>query len=130
MSDVGPREVVTVIDDDHAVRESLRFLLEVAGHAVEAFASAVAFLDAEMHDVACLIKDHQMPVMTGLNLVELLRARGVRVPVLLITGDPSHEIIGRAKRLGVERAVGKPAGEQNLLDFIAASISRDDLSPC
>jgi FixJ family two-component response regulator len=122
MSDAVPGKVA-VIDDDHAVRESLRFLLEVAGSAVEVFDSAVAFLDAEMHDLACLITDHHMPGMTGLDLVELLRACGVRVPVLLITGDPSPEIAGRAKHLGVERVVEKPAVGHEVLDFVRRRIS-------
>ena len=61
------QRTVTVVDDDHAVRESLRFLLEVIGHPVETFASAAEFLSADIREMGCVILDHHMPQMTGLN---------------------------------------------------------------
>jgi FixJ family two-component response regulator len=61
--------------------------------------------------------------MTGLDLVERLRADGVHIPVLLMTGAPSAAIIEKAGRLGVERVVEKPLAEQDLLDFISNSMS-------
>jgi two-component system, LuxR family, response regulator FixJ len=122
MSDDEPHKVA-VIDDDHGVRESPQFLLEIAGHVVEAFASATDFLKAAMHDLACLIVDHHMPEMTGLDLVERLRADGVRIPVLLMTGAPSPAIIARAAGLGVELVIEKPVAEQDLLNFISRNTS-------
>ena len=65
---------VAVVDDDQGVRDSLRFLLEVIGYTVETFASAAEFLKANVRHFACLILDHHMPNMTGLELVERLRA--------------------------------------------------------
>ena len=62
------RRTVAVVDDDLAVRDSLRFLLEVMGYPVELFASAAEFLQANVPDFACLILDHHMPNMTGLEL--------------------------------------------------------------
>ena len=84
------RRKVAIVDDDHAVRESLQFLLEIWGHAVEAFQSAAEFLDAEVQRFACLILDHHMPNMTGLELAEKLRSDGNLLPIMLITGSPSH----------------------------------------
>ena len=59
---------VAIVDDDAAVRDSLRLLLEVIGHPVQTFASAAEFLKAEQHHPVCLILDHHMPEMTGLEL--------------------------------------------------------------
>ena len=81
------RRTVAVVDDDHAVRESLRFLLEVIGYTVEIFASAAEFLQANVQHFACLILDHHMPNMTGLELAQRLRADGAVIPILLITGS-------------------------------------------
>lgn len=117
------RKKVAIVEDDDAVRDSLRFLLEIAGHAVEAFASAVAFLTAEIDEMACLIADHHMPHMTGLDLVEMLRANGIGIPVLLVTGALSPALVGRAAELGVERVLEKPLDEQSLLDFIGSKMS-------
>jgi CheY-like chemotaxis protein len=72
----APRDTVGVVDDDGAVRHSFRLLLEVIGHKVEAFASAADFLKAELGRFVCLIVDHHMPDMTGLELAARLRAEG------------------------------------------------------
>jgi FixJ family two-component response regulator len=117
------RRKVAVVDDDHDVRDSLRFLLEVLGHAVEAFESAADFLEAEVQRFACLILDHHMPNMTGLDLAEKLRADGNLLPIMLITGSPSDTIVSRASDLGISRVLDKPPSEEELLDFIEASRS-------
>jgi two-component system, LuxR family, response regulator FixJ len=116
------RRTVAIVDDDEAVRNSLRFLLEPAGHVTEAFASASEFLKSEMHQLACLILDHQMPHMTGLELLERLRELGVGIPVLLITGSPSPTLVAQAATLGVERVLEKPPGESDLLNFVNGAI--------
>ena len=118
------RAKVAVVDDGHDVRESLRFLLEVLGHAVEAFESAAKFLEAEVQRFACLILDHHMPDMTGLELVEKLRADGNLLPIMLITGAPSDTIVSRAADLGISRVLDKPPSEEELLHFIEANQSR------
>ena len=122
MTDTKPRKVA-IVDDDDAVRNSFRFLLEVAGHAVEAFASAAEFLKSEMHHLACLIVDHHMPHMTGLVLAQKLRADGVGIPILLITGDPSPAILARAAELGIEMVLEKPTDGQDVLDFVDSTLS-------
>ena len=119
MTEANQRQVA-VIDDDEAVRNSLQFLLEVVGYRVVTFASAAEFLEADMGGLACLILDHHMPNMTGLELLDRLRADGVGMPVLLITGSPSPDIVARAAELGVDRVLEKPPDEHELLDFIGA----------
>ena len=121
MTDGKPRKVA-IVDDDGAVRHSLQFLLEVAGHTVEAFASAAELLSSDVQHLACLILDHHMPHMTGLDLVERLRARGEAIPVLLMTGAPSTVIAARAAQLGVERVLAKPVSENDLFEFVNAKV--------
>jgi two-component system, LuxR family, response regulator FixJ len=119
MSEIEQR-AVGIVDDDQAVRDSLRFLLEVVGHRVETFASAGEFLSAERHDLACLILDHHMPEMTGLQLAEKLHGDGSSIPILLITGSPSPAIVARAAQLDI-RIVEKPPDEDGVLAFIEAA---------
>lgn len=120
----GPAEArtgpVAVVDDDIAVLDSLRVLLEATGHRVAVYASAAAFLAAGGTWPACLILDHQMPEMTGLELAARLRQDGARVPVLLVTGALSLTIVARAAELGIERVLEKPLDEGDLLSFVAA----------
>jgi len=108
---------VAVVDDDLAVRDSLRLLLEVLGYTVEIFASAAEFLLANVRHFACLILDHHMPNMTGLELARRLRADGAVIPILLITGSPSPTIAARAAELGI-KLNDKPPTEEALIDFI------------
>jgi two-component system response regulator FixJ len=99
---MGAREgsVIAVVDDDDAVRESLAFLLTVTGHKVAAYASAADFLaQCDLSGVAGLILDHHMPKQTGLELLARLREDGRTLPVLLVTGSPSPEIVARAGAL-------------------------------
>jgi two-component system response regulator FixJ len=118
---VEDHRTVAIVDDDDAVRDSLRFLLELIGHPVATFGSAAEFLKAEIHRLACLILDHHMPEITGLELAEQMRAAGVGIPILLITGAPSPAIVTRATEVGINRVLEKPATEEDLLDFIDAS---------
>ena len=99
---------VAVVDDDEAVRDSTRFLLEVEGYSVATFASAIEFLKAEVGRFLCLLLDQHMPQMTGLELVEQLRSNGIAIPTMLMTGLPSRAIVARADALGIERVLEKP----------------------
>ena len=111
-------DVVAIVDDDHGVRKSLKFLLETFGHKVTTFASAAAFLADRALRPACLLVDHHMPQMTGIELAALLLAEGTGIPLLLMTGAPSPAILSRAARLGVEAVLAKPLDEDELLKFI------------
>jgi two-component system response regulator FixJ len=113
---------IAIVDDDGAVGDSLRFLLETVGHTAQAFASAAHFLGADLGQIDCLILDYHMPQMTGLELAAKIRADGSRVPILLITGSPSPAIVARAVQLGI-RVLEKPTNEDDVLAFIEASRS-------
>ena len=115
----GSNRLVAVVDDDDAVRDSLRFLLEIAGHSVVTYASAALFLlEAPIDELTCLVVDQHMPELTGLQLVSRLRAQGVTLPVALITGSPSADLIRLARDLDVARVMEKPLDDDLLLDFI------------
>jgi two-component system response regulator FixJ len=111
---------IAIIDDDSAVLESFKFLLEIEGFCVATYTSAMAFLQSGLTSPRCLILDHHMPKMTGLELVSRLRANGNGVPIMLITSSPSPTIIARAAELGIERVIEKPPAEEDLLRFVTA----------
>src|ERR1700730_10659676 len=119
MAEVNNR-TVAILDDDNAIRDSLQFMLEVVGHPVETFASVAEFQKAEMQRLACLILDHHMPEITGLELAEQMRAAGVGIPILLPPDSPSPAIVVRAAEVGINWVLEKPVTEGDLLDFIDA----------
>jgi len=111
--------IIAVVDDDEAVRDSLAFLLTVSGHAVAAYESAADFLErCDLGHVAGLILDHHMPKQSGLELLARLREEGRTLPVLLVTGSPSPEVLERAGALGVDQVLEKPVSDQGLMAFI------------
>ena len=110
---------MAVVDDDEAVRDSLRFLLETAGFHVVTYGSAGQFLaEAKPGDLVCLVVDQHMPDQTGLQLVSRLRHQGSALPIALITGSPSADLARRAQELGVSTVLEKPLIDDVLLDFI------------
>ena len=119
----GSHRVIAVVDDDDAVRDSLRFLLEIAGYDVATYGSAAQFLrDAPMDKLVCLVLDQHMPDQTGLQLVARLRNDGVDLPVALITGSPSADLIRQARQLDVAKVLEKPLDDDVLLEFLAQAM--------
>ncbi len=118
----GCRPVVIVVDDDEAVRESLRFLLDIAGYDVMTFDSAQAYLDrVNREPAACMVLDQHMPNTTGLELLAVLRQSGARLPTALITGSPSPDLVRQATALGASRVLEKPLADDALLRFVACA---------
>ncbi len=118
----GRRRVVGVVDDDAAVRDSLRFLLEAAGFSVVTFPSAGAFLAADnSYALTCLLLDHHMPQTTGLDLLRQLRQSGRDLPVALMTGSPSAHVTRQALKLGALVVLEKPLTEQALFQYLASA---------
>lgn len=115
----GSSREVAVVDDDLAVLESFRFMLELAGFAVATYGSAAAFL-ARAEAPRCVILDHHMPLMTGLELTVRLRRSGSQVPVLLITSAPNAFVLTEAARIGVQ-VLEKPPDEAALIAFVLGS---------
>jgi two-component system response regulator FixJ len=123
LSAIGPQ--VMVVDDDLAVRNSLKFSLEVEGFAVRVYAGGTELLnDTELSRGGCLVIDQNMPGMKGLDLVAQLRARDVAVPAILITSYPTVAVRERAAKAGVA-IVEKPFLETALIDRIRDLFSRD-----
>jgi len=120
----GRRPVVVVVDDDEAVRESLRFLLDIAGYEVVSFDSAQAYLDRIGAQMAtCMVLDQHMPHTTGLELLAMLRQREMRLPTALITGSPSPDLVRQAIALGAKQVLEKPLADDALLRFVASAAS-------
>jgi len=112
----GRRQTVAVVDDDDAVRDSLRFLLEAAGYDVLTFGSAAEFLSStDVGELACVMVDQRMPRVTDLELVARIRATRPELPVALMTGSSSADLTRRAFELGVTNVLEKPLQEQGLL---------------
>jgi two-component system, LuxR family, response regulator FixJ len=110
--------VVGIVDDDPAVRNSLKFSLEVEGYAVGIYASADELLqDRELGRLCCLVIDQHLPGLSGLDLVGRLRERQIPVPVILITSHSPRALISRAAQSGVP-IVEKPLLGNALLDKI------------
>jgi two-component system response regulator FixJ len=123
LSATGPQ--VIVVDDDLAVRNSLKFSLEVEGFAVRVYPGGTELLnDTELPRGGCLVIDQNMPGMKGLDLVAQLRARDVAVPAILITSYPTVAVRERAAKAGVA-IVEKPFLEAALIDRIRDLFSRD-----
>jgi two-component system response regulator FixJ len=117
--------VIHVIDDDEAVRDSLDFMLDAAGHRVRTWESALPFLAAlDRLDHGCIVTDVRMPDMTGLELVQKLNAAGVRDPVIVITGHADVPLAVEAMKAGVVDFIEKPFENQRLLGAIRAALAR------
>lgn len=119
MTDDGIK-AVAIVDDDAAVLDSMKLLLELTGHRVLVYSSAAAFLEDRGLRPVCLILDQHMPGMTGLELAAQLCTSGTNIPVMLITASPSPGIVARAAQLGIEKVLEKPPDEEDLLDFVKA----------
>jgi FixJ family two-component response regulator len=119
----GSRPLVSVVDDDASVRESLPDLLEELGFDVRAFSSADELLASGALDrTDCLILDVAMPGMTGPDLQSELIRRGHRVPVVFITARPDEAVRTRALENGAVAYLSKPFGDTELLDAINTAL--------
>jgi len=120
MTDAG---TVFIVDDDPAVRDSLRWLIESLQHPVETFASAQAFLDAYTGDrPGCLVLDVRLPGMSGLQLQKKLRDDGVDLPIIVITGHGDVPMAVRALQAGALHFLEKPFRDQEILDCVQETL--------
>jgi two-component system, LuxR family, response regulator FixJ len=117
--------IVAVVDDDEAVRDSLKALLESYAYDVRDFTSPEEFLRAghpAADGVVCLILDLHMPGMGGVAFLELLRRRGSRLPVIVITGRTDSLLRKRVESAGVVAMLEKPVDDEILLATLTRSI--------
>jgi len=117
---------VFVVDDDDAVRTSLKLLLKSVGQPAEAYASAQEFLDAFDPDrPGCLVLDIRMPGMSGLELQAKLNEMHAMTPIVFITGHGDVPMAVEAMQNGAVDFIQKPFRDQDLLDRINQAIEKD-----
>ena len=120
------RSVVYVVDDDQGMLDSTVWLLESVGLNALAFTSGQAFLDAcDPTLCACVVLDIRMPAMGGLNVQQALRERGIRMPVIFVSGHADVPIVVRAFKAGAHDFIEKPYNQQLLLDSVQQALSGD-----
>jgi FixJ family two-component response regulator len=120
---MAERALVAVVDDDESVRESLPDLLREFGFAVQAFASAEAFLAAGCAGEArCLILDIAMPGMSGQDLQQELKRCGQAVPIVFITAHGDEALRPRVLEQGAVECLFKPFSDTDLLEAIQAAL--------
>lgn len=121
---MGTPPLISVVDDDEGVRESLGSLIRSIGFGVKAFASAEEFLNSDHPRVAdCLVLDVRMPGMNGLELQRRLVATHCRIPVILISAHGDEEARSRALREGAVDFLFKPFSEEALLNAIHSALN-------
>jgi CheY-like chemotaxis protein len=113
----GP--LVSIIDDDEDVRQSLEALVESVGYSVRLFEGGEAFLASDaLAQTACIVSDIQMAGMTGVALVDHLARSGYRVPVILISAYPNNDILRGITSTCVVAVLPKPLLPNTLIDRI------------
>jgi two-component system response regulator TtrR len=115
---------VFLVDDDDAVRDSIRALLESYGLEVRDYASGMAFLaDPVVGDRGCLILDMHMPGMTGLEVLEIMRRDARRLPVIAITGRADGRLVERLRTAGARAVFEKPIDDAVLMRAIEHAVA-------
>jgi FixJ family two-component response regulator len=111
--------MISIVDDDESVRETLKGLVRSFGLKASAFASAEEFLESNrLQDTACLITDVQMQGMSGVELQTLLLNQGHDMPIIFMTAFPEERIRRRALNAGAFGFLGKPFDEKSLIDCL------------
>lgn len=119
--------IISVVDNDESVRMALDSLLRSSGYTVRTYAGALEFLFCEgPHITSCLISDIQMPEMDGIQMYEALATRGIHIPVIFISGNPSAQ---RPLCPGARQPIAflpKPFPTEKLLAFIQIALDKDN----
>ncbi|MCH4272556.1 response regulator transcription factor [Kerstersia gyiorum] len=125
MSTPQPAGMVYIVDDDEAVRDSLRWLLEANGYRVTAFDNAEVFLSQyDPGQLAVLIADVRMPGMSGLELQEQLLARKAPIPIIFITGHGDVPMAVASMKKGAADFLEKPFNESDLRQIVGRMLEQ------
>jgi FixJ family two-component response regulator len=120
------RTLVSVVDDDESIRESLPDLLKELGFDVRAFSSAENFLASDCIDqTQCLILDVAMPGMSGPELQRELTHRQAKIPIVFITANRDEPVRVQLVERGATACLLKPFSEAELLDALNAALGRN-----
>ena len=115
-------QIIAIIDDDEAMQDSLRDLIEAAGLVARCFGSAEEFLESDLHGkAACLILDIRMPKMSGLELQARLKEEESNIPIIFITAHGDARMRIQAMREGAVEFLAKPFDHQLLLKRVRAA---------
>jgi FixJ family two-component response regulator len=118
--------VISIVDDDASVRAATNNLVRSHGYCAHTFGSADEFLQsAHLNDTSCVITDVQMPAISGIELLLLLRIRGHSVPVIFITAFPTEELRARALKAGAMGFLAKPFDGAVLIDCLETSLKQN-----
>jgi len=117
--------MVHVVDDNPAVRDAIRWLVEQVGLSARTYATAQEFLSAcDPAMRGCLVLDIRMPGISGLDLQDRLQKQGIHLPVIIITGHGDVPVAVRAMKAGALEFLQKPFNDQTLLDAIHAALEK------
>jgi FixJ family two-component response regulator len=117
------RPLVSVVDDDESVRESLPDLLRALGYSVRAFSSAEEFLASDcVCETRCLVLDFAMPGMTGPDLQQELTVRGQAIPIVFITAQADGTLRPRSLEQGAVECLFKPFSDTALFEALNAAL--------
>jgi FixJ family two-component response regulator len=124
MKDAPP--VVFIVDDDEAVRESVKKLISSVGLKAETFGTTQEFLNSKRPAApACLILDVRLPDVSGIEFQRQLADAGIQIPIIFITGHGDIPMTVRAMKAGAVEFLTKPFRGQELLDAVQEAIARD-----
>src|ERR1700723_1324319 len=116
-------KLIAIIDDDEAMQDSLRDLMEAAGLVARCCGSAEEFLESDLHTgAACLIVDIRMPKISGLELQARLKREECSVPIIFITAFDDAEIRAQAMKEGAVEFFAKPFDHQQLLKMLRHTV--------
>ncbi|TPI25030.1 response regulator transcription factor [Mesorhizobium sp. B3-2-1] len=125
-SGIADSPVVILIDDDAAVRDALEELLNSVGIDTISFSSGQEVLDATLPDrPGCLVLDVRMPGLSGLDLQHLLATKGIRTPIVFLTGHGDIAMSVKAIKAGAVDFLTKPVRDQTFLDAVSTAIATD-----
>ena len=117
--------MISIVDDDEAVREATKSLIRSLGYQAETFGSAEEFLAwTQIDDTDCLITDVQMPGLSGVDLQDRLISAGREMPTIFVTAYPDAKLERQALRGGAIAYLRKPIEETHLLEHIDTALKR------
>ncbi len=121
----SPPPLISIIDDDESVRDSIQNLVRSAGMRAESFASAEDFLDARhLDDTDCIVLDIRMPGMNGLQLQQRLTDEGYSIPIIFVTAHPDEDVRRQALEAGASAYLRKPFETDALLQSMQSILKR------